>query len=114
MKNEGSTGGAGSTTHIDIIPTWHQYVDMRTTIALDDDLAEKLQAMAHKQRVSLRKVVNETLRRGLSAQTHRTPRREPFRTDTFESPFRAGVDPLRLNQLVDDLEAERNSGRFGG
>ncbi|MBN1607119.1 MAG: hypothetical protein JW940_10835 [Polyangiaceae bacterium] len=81
---------------------------MRTTVALDDDLAEKLQQMAHKQRTSFRKVLNDTLRRGLSAQTHRQPRREPFRADTFESPFRPGVDPLRLNQLVDDLEVDRS------
>ena len=84
---------------------------MRTTIALDDDLAEKLQAIAQKRRESFRKVVNETLRRGLSSQAARPPRRAPFRTDTFESPFRSGVDPLRLNQLVDDLEVERESGR---
>lgn len=84
---------------------------MRTTIALDDDLAEKLQDIAHKRRESFRKVVNETLRRGLSAPVPRSSRMEPFRTDTFDSPFRPGVDPLRLNQLVDDLEVERDSGR---
>jgi hypothetical protein len=84
----------------------HQYVIMRTTIALDDDLAEKLQDIAHKRRESFRKVVNETLRRGLSAQAPRPLRREPFRTDVFESSFRTGIDPLRLNQLVDDLEVE--------
>ncbi len=86
---------------------------MRTTIALDDDLAEKLQAMAHKQRTSFRKVVNDTLRRGLSTQTRRSPRRQPFRADTFDRPFRTGVDPARLNQLLDDLEAERSSGMRG-
>jgi hypothetical protein len=84
---------------------------MRTTIALDDDLAQKLQALAQKRRESFRKVVNETLRRGLSGQAPRPPGTEPFRTDTFESPFRPGVDPLRLNQLLDDLEVERGSGR---
>lgn len=79
---------------------------MRTTIALDDDLAEKLQDIAHKRRVSFRKVVNETLRRGLSTQVPRPSRTEPFKADTFDSPFRAGVDPLRLNQLVDELEVQ--------
>jgi hypothetical protein len=79
---------------------------MRTTIALDDDLAEKLQDIAHKRRESFRKVVNETLRRGLSSQVPPPDRTKPFRADTFESPFRAGVDPLRLNQLVDELEVE--------
>ena len=83
---------------------------VRTTIALDDDLAEKLQDIAHKRRESFRKVVNETLRRGLSAQSPRDVRREPVRTDTFASAFRSGVDPLRLNQLVDDLEVDGVSG----
>lgn len=81
---------------------------MRTTLALDDDLAEKLQAMAHKQRTTFRKVVNETLRRGLSTQMQRVARTKLFRTDTFESPFRSGVDPVRLNQLVDELEVEHS------
>lgn len=84
---------------------------MRTTIALDDDIAEKLQAIAQKRRESFRKVVNETLRRGLSGQTPRASEAEPFKTDTFESPFRAGVDPLRLNQLADELAVERESSR---
>ena len=84
---------------------------MRTTIALDDDLAEKLQDIAHKRRESFRQVVNETLRRGLSAPVARSARQEPFRTETFESAFRAGVDPLRLNQLLDDLEVEDGARR---
>jgi hypothetical protein len=80
---------------------------MRTTIALDDDLARKLQELAHKQHVSFRKIVNDVLRRGLSAQEPRRTRKEPFRAETFDSPFRTGVDPLRLNQLVDELEVQR-------
>ena len=84
---------------------------MRTTIALDDDLAEKLQDIAHKRRESFRQVVNETLRRGLSGPEPRSTRSEPFRTETFESAFRPGVDPLRLNQLLDDLEVEDGARR---
>lgn len=60
-------------------------------IALDDDLTTKLQEIAHKRRVSFRRVVNETLRRGLSAQEPPRSGAEPFRVDTFESTFRAGV-----------------------
>jgi hypothetical protein len=98
--------GQGLGTHIDINLLWHQYVSMRTTIALDDDLAEKLQDLAHKRRSSFRNVVNETLRRGLSAQEPPEATAVPFEVDTFESAFRPGVDPLRLNQLLDDLEVE--------
>lgn len=79
---------------------------VRTTIALDDDLAEKLQEIAHRRRESFKQVVNDTLRRGLSAPSPRGARREPFRTETFDSPFRAGIDPMRLNQLTDELEVQ--------
>jgi hypothetical protein len=84
---------------------------MRTTIVLDDDLTEKLQAIAHKRRESFKTIVNETLRRGLSTPEARASRAKPFRADTFDSPFRAGVDPQRLNQLVDELEVEGGRGR---
>lgn len=100
----------GSVWHIDIIFRWHHDVIVRTTIALDDDLAEKLRQMAHKRRISFRRVVDEVLRRGLNAQEPARSVTPTYRVETFESPFRAGVDPLRLNQLVDDLEIDR-SGR---
>ena len=77
---------------------------MRTTIAIDDDVFEKLKVMARKQRTSLRQVVVETLRRGLSTQEPRPERRKPFHTKVFRSAFRPGVAPLRLNQLVDEIE----------
>ena len=80
---------------------------MRTTVAIDDDLVEKLRETAAKQRQPFTKVVNETLRRGLSGQRPRQSRREPFRVVAFDSAFRPGVDPLRLNQTLDDLEIRR-------
>jgi hypothetical protein len=79
---------------------------MRTTFTLDDDIAERLKDLARRERVSFRRVVNETLRRGLSAQEPRG-RRPRFRVEPFRSAFRPGVDPLRLNQLGDELEARR-------
>jgi hypothetical protein len=84
---------------------------VRTTIALDDDLADKLQEIAHQRRESFRKVVNEFLRRGLSGQAARPSRDEPFRTETFASAFRGGIDPLRLNQLADDLDVPGSGSR---
>jgi hypothetical protein len=77
---------------------------MRTTLTLDDDLALKLKELARRRRTSFKETVNTVLRRGLATPAGRPGR--PFRTDTFRSPFRPGVDPLRLNQLADDLEAE--------
>ena len=98
---------AAITTHVDIISTAHHDASMRTTIAIDDDLFEKLREAAAKRRQPFTKVVNETLRRGLSGQRPRQLRREPFRVETFDGAFRPGVDPLRLNQTLDDLEIRR-------
>jgi hypothetical protein len=82
---------------------------MRTTVAIDDDLFEKLREAAAKRRQPFTRIVNETLRRGLSGQRPRATRRAPFRVESFDSAFRPGVDPVRLNQLVDDLEVRRST-----
>jgi hypothetical protein len=83
---------------------------MRTTLTLDDDVAAKLRELAHRRKVSFKEIVNSVLRRGLNAQETRGETVQQFRVDTFRSNFRPGVDPLKLNQLSDELEARR----FGG
>lgn len=83
---------------------------MRTTLTIDDELASRLRELAHRRKISFKAAVNDTLRRGLSAPQGRRTARTRYRTATFASPFRQGVDPLRLNQLADELEARR----FGG
>lgn len=84
---------------------------MRTTLTLEEDIAEKLQELAAKQRLSFKETVNSVLRRGLSAQERSAPAAEAFRLEPFRADFRPGVDPLRLNQLADDLDAEHALGR---
>ena len=49
---------------------------MRTTLTLDDDLAERLADLARESRKPFKAVVNETLRRGLGESAPRLP---PFR-----------------------------------
>jgi hypothetical protein len=78
---------------------------MRTTLALDDDVAAKLKQVAYGKKISFKEAVNSTLRRGLAAQEV-VQKSRPFRVATFRSAFRPGVDPLRLNQLVDELEIQ--------
>lgn len=78
---------------------------MRTTLTLDDDLASKLKEVAHRQGTSFKDAVNAAIRRGLTGPSPSARKRKPFRVSTFRSGFRPGVDPLKLNQLVDDLEA---------
>jgi hypothetical protein len=80
---------------------------MRTTLSLDEDVAEKLRELAHRDKRPFKQVVNEVLRRGLAAQAPRARAPRPFRVGGFRSAFRPGVDPLKLNQLNDELEARR-------
>ncbi|MGH7391368.1 MAG: CopG family transcriptional regulator [Candidatus Rokuibacteriota bacterium] len=78
---------------------------MRTTLTLDDDVAMKLRELAHRRKVSFKEAVNSVLRRGLVAQESRGESPRPFQVEAFRSAFRPGVDPLKLNQLSDELEA---------
>ena len=77
---------------------------MRTTLTLDDDLADALKQQAKLLDVPFKQVVNDTLRRGLSPEV---PENRPvFRVRPFRSGFRPGIDPMKLNQLNDQLEVE--------
>ena len=86
---------------------------MRTTLTLDDDVAAKLKELARRKRVPFKEAVNSVLRRGLVAPDAPRGRGKRFRAQVFDSPFRAGVDPLRLNQLSDELETEAATSRRG-
>jgi hypothetical protein len=78
---------------------------VRTTLTLDDDLAAKLKDLARRKKISFKEAVNSAIRRGVVAPEARQGRGRRFRVDVFSSPFRAGVDTLKLNQLSDELEA---------
>ena len=78
---------------------------MRTT--LDDDLAEALNRLARHSGCSFKHVVNDTLRRGLAVGPSSSPGERPrFLVEPRACGFRPGIDPLRLNQLLDQLETE--------
>ena len=85
---------------------------MRTTLTLDDDVAEKVKQLAEKRKLPFRRVLNDLLRRALAGQTQRA-RSAPFEVQTFRSALRPGVDPLKLNQLLDDLEVEDARSKLG-
>jgi hypothetical protein len=53
----------------------------------------------------LKATINETLRRGFRLGK-RSPRPATFRVRPHAFGLRAGIDPDRLNQLVDELEAD--------
>ncbi len=80
---------------------------MRTTLTLDDDLARELREEARRSGRPFKNVVNEMLRRGLSAGVEPGRRPKRFRVRPLPGRFRAGVDLTKLNQLLDELEIER-------
>ena len=82
---------------------------MRTTLTLDDDVADFLRELAQLQSKPFKQVVNETLRRGMSPAARED--RPVFRVTPLRGGFRPGIDPLRLNQLNDELETQAFIGR---
>ncbi len=79
---------------------------MRTTLTLDDDVAQRLRDLARRTETPFKQVVNAVLRSGLSARAKPDPELPRFRVEAKSCGFRAGIDPLRLNEAVDELEAE--------
>ena len=82
---------------------------MRTTLTLDDDVADFLRELAQLQSRPSKQVVNETWRRGMSPAARED--RPVFRVTPLRGGFRPGIDPLRLNQLNDELETQAFIGR---
>lgn len=78
---------------------------MRTTLTLDDDVAAKLREQARLHDKTFKQVVNDTLRRGLSPDTQEIPKPE-YRIVPNRSALVPGIDPTKLNQINDQLEAE--------
>ena len=78
---------------------------MRTTVTLDPDVARRLKAWAHRQQLSFKEAVNTAIRRGLSAPASSQPGAR-FVVRPHRSAFRPGIDPGKLGQLADQLEAD--------
>lgn len=87
---------------------------MRTTLTIDDDLAAALKMSARRSGRTFKSIVNEAIRRGLSTGEKPAHARERFRVLSAPRGFLPGVDPLKLNQLVDELEVDRFLGRSHG
>lgn len=79
---------------------------MRTTLTLDDDLARELQETARSSGRSFKEVINETLRHGLATGASPARRVPRFRVHPKRCGFRDGIDLMKLNQLVGDLDIE--------
>lgn len=72
---------------------------MRTTLTIDDDVAAALARLQRAQDKSLKEVVNETLRRGLKAESAAAKPRKPFRTRSVS------LGPSLIGDIVNVSEA---------
>ena len=91
--------------HLDIKKYEHYGADMRTTLTLDDDVAEAFRARSRLLDIPFKRVVNDALRRGLSPDAGDDGSPE-YRVAPNHSGFVPGIDPMKLNQVNDQLEAE--------
>jgi hypothetical protein len=77
---------------------------MRTTVTLDPDVAAKLKELAHRRRASFKETLNDVIRKGLTSQAGTGEPSERYVVEPHAGGFRPGLDPDKLNQLVDELE----------
>jgi hypothetical protein len=78
---------------------------MRTTLTIEDDLARTLRERARLLNLPFKQVVNDALRRGVSPGVRHEPVPR-FKVNPIHSGFASSVDPLKLNQLNEQLETE--------
>jgi hypothetical protein len=74
---------------------------VRTTLTLDDDLAERLQREARSSGQRFKSVVNEMLRLALDIRTEPPVRRSLVWRET---PLRTGLDFESTSELLDRLD----------
>lgn len=85
---------------------------MRTTLTLDPDVLQMIQEEVHRRRATIKEVVNDALRRGLSGKgAPSAPRR--YRVRPHRTALRPGYDRAGFNKLADDLEDQAVLSRRG-
>lgn len=77
-------------------------LQMRTTVTLDDDLAEVLKRRARERDVPFKRVLNETIRAGLTAGTPAGG--APYRMKPRNLGVRPGIDLTKALELAATLE----------
>ena len=84
---------------------------MRTTLTLERDVAERLERELRRTGKSLKATVNEALRLGLglAGKPQGAPR---FEVKPHAFGFKPGIDLDRLNQLLDETEAQETARRL--
>jgi len=77
---------------------------MRTTLTLNDDVLKMARQKAARENRSLREVINEALRQGLTSGNQRKNTRYVFRLKTVPGRIMPGVDLHDRDKLFDLLD----------
>jgi hypothetical protein len=75
---------------------------MRTTVTIDDDLADHVRRLAAERGITFKDALNRSIRAGLAHQA--APR--PFKTPARPMRVRRGVDVTKALRLAGELEDE--------
>lgn len=78
---------------------------MRTTLTLDRDVADRLETEMRRTGKGMKAALNEALRVGL-AIAKKPVQPPPFKVKAHSFGLKPGIDRDKMNQLVDELEAE--------
>jgi hypothetical protein len=83
----------------------HYDVFMRTTLTIETDVAQQIRQRMAEKKLSLKRVVNDALRVGLS-KTGEKERTARFVVKPWPLGLKAGIYEGKLGQLLDQLETE--------
>ena len=78
---------------------------MRTTLTLEPDVAQQIRQRMAEKKLTLKRVVNDALRAGLS-KTGKKERTARFVVKPWPLGLKPGIDYDKLGQLLDQLETE--------
>lgn len=78
---------------------------MRTTLTIGEETDSRLRRIAREQNRSYKDVINDALVLGL-AKMEVKEAAPAYQVETFDAGLAPGIDRHKLNQLVDELDAE--------
>jgi hypothetical protein len=85
---------------------------MRTTLTIEEDVARQIRKRMVEEKLSLKQVVNDALRVGLTKNA-RKEKTVLFKVEPHSFGFKAGIDRDKLGQLLDELEVEEFARKYG-
>ena len=98
--------------HLDVSLPYIKMPLMRTTLTIDADVERLLRREMRRTNSSMKAVVNDALRAALGMRG-KPPRPPRFKVKPHAFGFKPGIDTDRLNQLVDEIEADEIVRRHG-